>query len=141
MTGKIKRYRLLSWLLLPALLWPPCALAEESWVPEGCDKAVATGDMRDCLDAGLKKANDQLRTLNRQLDRALSKPERDKLHKAQMSWRGYVYDTCRSESFLYNGGTMEIVIYRWCELELTVQNIERMREAYKQRLHAAGVSE
>jgi len=141
MTHKIKQNRYASWLVIAGLFWSPSALAREP--PSGpqffCENARATYDILDCLKAELKKADEKLRTINRQLDNALSKAEQDKLHKANASWLRYLEDNCDSESFIYDGGTLEGVVYLYCKLDLTLKRTERLREAYRHPLRDAGI--
>ncbi|HST52974.1 MAG TPA: lysozyme inhibitor LprI family protein [Pyrinomonadaceae bacterium] len=110
--------------IVPALFLSCAALlinvsAQKRAAKSPCYDARTQLEMNECADKQFQAADAELNRVYKQL---VSKAENDpKLKTAEVSWLKYRDDNCAYEASMYEGGSMQPMVYSFC--------LERMTKA------------
>jgi uncharacterized protein YecT (DUF1311 family) len=123
---------LLLLLLLSAA--PASAGPARSQWPEGpCAEAGSSRAMEACAERELKAAEAEMKKSYDRLASSMEAPsERASLRAAQRDWVRYRRSNCRSEAFLYRGGTIQELILLRCSARLTRERRAEIEAQLKQ---------
>ena len=93
---------------------------------DNCDTTMAQQEMNRCADLAFQAADGELNdayadavAFARELDSAGAGGVEDRLRKAQRAWVAYRDAACDADAFLFDGGSMQPLIYSSCLSRLT----------------------
>ena len=91
-----------------------------------CDTTMAQQELNRCADLAFQAADGELNdayadavAFARDLDRTGGGGVEDRMRKAQRAWVSFRDAACEAEAFLFDGGTMQPMIYSGCLARLT----------------------
>jgi uncharacterized protein YecT (DUF1311 family) len=95
-----------------------------------CDDAHTQLDMNICADKQFQAADAELNRVYKQI---MSKAENDpKLKAAEVSWLKYRDDNCAYEASMYEGGSMQPMVYSFCLERMTKARAAELRGQLKE---------
>ena len=93
-----------------------------------CDTTMAQQELNRCADLAFQAVDGELNdayadavAFARDLDSSGAGGVEDRLRKAQRAWVPFRDAACEAEAFLFDGGTMQPMIYSGCLARLTDQ--------------------
>jgi uncharacterized protein YecT (DUF1311 family) len=89
--------------------------------------------MNETANANYKKADAQLNKVYKQLMTILTKKEKPLLIQAEKDWVKFRDSHCKFEASLYEGGSIQPLIYSTCLEELTKKRIVEIKDSIKER--------
>lgn len=112
----------------------PCApiLPETS-----CEEATTTPEMIRCERQRFRVCRATLEHLGAQLRRQLPPHQAERFAVSAHAWETYSYLACASESSLYEGGSMEPLVYQACRADLECSRLTWLRRAFRETLREA----
>lgn len=119
-------------LLLSCALLFNVASAQKRSAQNPCDDANTQLDMNFCADRQFKAADAELNRVYNQLAPKLEGDARAKLKAAEVSWLKYRDSNCDYEASVYEGGSMQPMIYSFCLERMTKSRTTELRDQLKE---------
>jgi uncharacterized protein YecT (DUF1311 family) len=111
-----------------ALYLPNCtyAIGKISEFKDCYDHAIATIELRDCLNKELAYYDQLLNLSYKELMRVLPFSEKSKLKLAEKSWIDFKNNECDFLGFTSRDGTLEPIIIISCHIDMTKQRLNTL---------------
>jgi len=118
-------------LLLSCALLFTAASAQKRAAQNPCEDPQTQVELNLCADRKFKAADAELNRVYNQLAAKLEAGGRAKLKAAEASWLKYRDDNCAYEEELYEGGSMQPLIYSSCLERMTKSRTTELRGQLK----------
>lgn len=115
-------------ILATCSIWMPGTASTE------CERAITTVEMVECEQARFRACREDAESLGIQLKRSLSANQVERFVASVYAWETYSYLACVSESSLYEGGSMEPLVFQACRADLECARVEWLRQAFRETL-------
>lgn len=106
------------------------ASAQKHTVKSPCYDSHTQLEMNECADRQFQAADTELNRIYKQV---VAKAENDpKLKVAEVSWLKYRDDNCAYEASMYEGGSMQPMVYSFCLERMTKARTAELRDQLKE---------
>jgi uncharacterized protein YecT (DUF1311 family) len=99
---------------------------EQSGICKGLDTAI-TDQQMECLDRQYKQIDGELNQTYKSLYGGLDQNQKDKLKSEQVAWINYKEKACTNAGKEFEGGTMEAVLIKDCQVQKTMGRVKYLK--------------
>jgi len=100
-----------------------------------CNATVTTKDMVDCYNAQLDEAEATLVQAQKHIESLLPRNGRRAFEAATRKWGEFREANCKSISLVYEGGSMQAIVFYSCKARMTKDRLEELHLAFENELH------